>query len=227
MKAKDIIFRDAFIRPVERTGKYTLLGAVACLFLPGLYLWLFHGLVPPADAMVRSLIGIWSFALVFSFIEPVIYFSLIGLGGTYMSFLSGNLLNLRFPISVTAQEVVGTKEGTPEAEIVSTLGIAGSLIASQLVLTVGVLFFLPFLGGLRAEGSSLSLALDYVLPALFGALAGMFLFKDVKLGVVPVLAGVAVALVNRSLPFSYIIAPMVVVSVLSARVMYRRGWLKE
>jgi len=224
--SKEKIFQEVFIRPVEKTGKITLLAAVVCLFIPGTYLWLVHGLVPPGDALIRSLIGIWSFALVFSVVEPVVYFSLIGFGGTYMAFLSGNLLNLRFPISVTAQEVVGTKEGTPEAEIASTLGVAGSLIASQLVLTVGIIFFLPFLGKLDAAGSSVNIALDHVLPALFGALAGMFLFKSVKLGIVPVVGGVILALMNDSLKTSYVIAPMVVVSVLAARVMYKKGMVK-
>jgi len=223
---KQKIFQERFIKPVEKTGKYTLLAACVCLFIPGTYLWFFHGLVPPAGALMRSLIGIWSFAIVFSIVEPVIYFSLIGFGGTYMSFLSGNLLNLRFPISVTAQQVVGTSEGSPEAEIVSTLGVAGSLIASQVVLTAGVLFFLPFLGKIDTAGTSFSIALDHVLPALFGALGGMFLFKSLKLGIVPIAAGIIIALISKRLPFSYIIAPMVVLSVLSARFMYKRGWVK-
>lgn len=226
LKENQDIYRDRFLRPVETTGKYTLLAAVGCLFLPGLYLLVFHGLFPPAGALIRSLIGIWSFAIVFSILEPIIYFSLIGFGGTYMSFLSGNLLNLRFPISVTVQEVVGTKEGSPESEIVSTLGIAGSLLASQLVLTVGVLIFRPLISDLNAAGSSISVALDFVLPSLYGALAAMFLFKNLRLGIVPIAVGIVVALMNRSLPTSYVIAPMVVVSVTSARFMYKRGWLK-
>ncbi len=224
---KDHIFNEYFIKPVERTGKLTILAAVVCLFIPGLYLWFFHGLFPPTGALIRSLIGIWSFAIVFSIVEPIIYFSLIGFGGTYMSFLSGNLLNLRLPISITAQQVAGTKEGTPEAEIVSTLGVAGSLLASQVVLTAGVLFFLPFVGRLDAEGTAMAAALDQVLPALFGALGGMFLFRSVKLGIAPLVVGFVVALLNKSLPFSYVIAPLVVVSILSARFMYKRGWLGE
>ncbi len=223
---QDRTFHDMFMVPVEKTGKYTLLAAVACLFIPGLYLWLVHGLFPPGNALIRSLIGIWSFAIVFSVVEPVIYFSLIGFGGTYMSFLSGNLLNLRFPISVTAQDVAGTKEGTPEAEIVSTLGVAGSLMASQIVLTFGVLLFLPVISKLNAAGSTVNVALAHVLPALFGALAGMFLFKSVKLAIVPLVGGILLASISTKLTTSYVIAPMVIVSVLAARFMYKKGIVK-
>ena len=226
MNSKQNVFHHYFLAPVEKTGKYTILVACACLFIPGIYLWLFHNLFPPFSAFVEALIGIWSFAIVFSIVEPIIYFSLIGFGGTYMSFLTGNLVNLRLPISITAQQVVGTTEGSPEAEIVSTLGVAGSLFASQLVLTLGVLLFLPFIGKLNSAGTSVSAALNHVLPALLGAVAGMFIFKNAQLGIVPVALGVIVAFNFPTLPSSYAILPLVIISVLSARYMYKKGWVK-
>ena len=226
MNSQQDIFHQYFIAPVEKTGKYTILVACACLFIPGAYLWLFHGLFPPAGALVEALIGIWSFAIVFSIVEPIIYFSLIGFGGTYISFLTGNLVNLRLPISITAQQVVGTTEGSQEAEIVSTLGVAGSLVASQFVLTVGVILFLPFIGKLDSAGTSVTAALNHVLPALLGAVAGMFIFKNAKLGIVPIVLGIFIAFTFPKLPSSYAILPLVIISVLTARYMYRRGWVK-
>ena len=226
MDSKQALLNKYFIAPVEKTGKYTILVAAACLFLPGLYLWLFHGLFPPLNSLIEALIGVWSFAIVFSIVEPIIYFSLIGLGGTYMSFLTGNLVNLRLPISITAQQVVGTTEGSPEAEIVSTLGVAGSLFASQLVLTLGVLIFMPVITKLNQAGTSVTAALNHVLPSLLGAVAGMFIFRSAKLGIVPVSVGIIVAFMFPKLPSSYAILPLVVISVLSARYMYNKGWTK-
>ncbi|MCE5249978.1 hypothetical protein LLG96_07130 [bacterium] len=226
MDSKQQIFQEQFIQPIGKTGRYTILTACVCLFFPGAYLWFFHGLMPPLGSLVQALIGIWSFAIVFSILEPIIYFSLIGFGGTYMSFLTGNLVNLRLPISVTTQQVVGTKEGTPESEIVSTLGVAGSLIASQLILTVGVLVFLPFLGKLNTAGTSTTVALNHVLPALLGSVAGMYIFKNARLGIAPVTLGVIIAFLFPKVPTSYAIFPLVVVSVLTARFMYKRGWIK-
>lgn len=215
-----------FIGPIERTGRITLLVASACLFIPGTYLYVFHGLFPPVDALFRALVGVWSFAIVFSVVEPVIYFTLIGFGGTYMSFLTGNLVNLRLPISVTAQQVVGTTEGTPEAEIVSTLAVAGSLVTSQLVLTAGVLLLMPVFTGLNDPGSAVGMAFRQVLPALLGAVAGMFIFRNARLGILPVGTGVAMALVSTSLKPWFTVLPLVILSIAGARLMYRRGWLK-
>lgn len=226
MDQKDTIFQERFLRPVERTGKYTILVAIVCLMLPGLYLYFFHGLTPPLGPMIKACIAVWSFMLVMGVLEPIVYYPILGFGGTYMSFLVGNLLNLRVPVSATAQQVVGTKEGSKEAEIVSTLGIAGSLIASELVMIVGVLAFLPFINKIQGSGLAVEVAFDQVLPALFGALGGIFLFRVPKLGIVPLGLGFIIAIFKSDLPYSIVIPPMVIISIIAARIMYKKKWVK-
>jgi hypothetical protein len=226
MDSKKELFQEHFVIPVQRAGKYTILVAVVCLFLPGLYLYLFHGLIPPLDATIRSLIAVWAFMAVMGLIEPIVYYPILGLGGTYMSFLVGNVLNLRVPVSATVQQVVGAKEGTPEAEIASTLGIAGSLLASEIVMIVGVAAFLPFLSQLQGSGTAVAVALEQVLPALFGALGGIFLLRTPKLGIVPLGLGFIIAFINSDLSYSIVIPPMVILSIIAARIMYKRKWVK-
>ncbi len=226
MKDKNQIFQTRFIGPVKNTGMITMLIAALCLFVPGLYLYIFHGLIPPFWSMVSAIVAVWSFMAIMAVVEPIVYYPVLGFGGTYMSFLVGNVLNLRVPVSATAQQVVGTKEGTPEAEIVSTLGIAGSVIGAQFVMIVGVLAFLPFITALEGTGSAMKVALDQVLPALFGALGGVFLFRVPKLGIVPLGLGLIVALINPNLPFSIVIPPMVILSIIAARIMYKKKWVK-
>jgi hypothetical protein len=220
------VFQERFLVPVQKTGRLTIFLAIICLFIPGLYLYLFHGLIPPVGAVFRGLIAVWSFMAVMAVLEPIVYYPILGFGGTYMSFLVGNVLNLRVPVSATAQQVAGTKEGTSEAEIASTLGIAGSLIASEFVMIVGVLAFLPFIGKIQGSGMAIEVALDQVLPALFGALGGIFLFRVPKLGIVPLGLGVIIALFKSDLPYSIVIPPMVILSIIAARIMYKKKWVK-
>jgi hypothetical protein len=226
MDTKNKLFQENFIAPVQKAGRNTLLMASVCLFLPGLYLYFFHGLIPPFDVIMRSIIAVWSFMVVMAVIEPIVYYPILGLGGTYMSFLVGNVLNLRVPVSATVQQVVGTSEGSPEAEIVSTLGIAGSLFASITVMVAGILAFLPLLGKIQGSGSAVGVGLDQVLPALFGALGGIFLFRVPKLGIVPLILGLGIALFKKDLSYSIVIPPMVIISILSARIMYKKKWVK-
>jgi hypothetical protein len=227
---KEQIFQEHFVAPVNRTGRITVVIAIICLFLPGLYLYFFHGLLPAFKPLISGLIVVWSFMVVMGILEPIVYFPILGLGGTYMSFLVGNILNLRVPVSATAQQVVGTDEGTAEAEVVSTLGIAGSLIASELVMIAGMLLFLPIIGKIQGSGGAMEVALDQVLPALFGALGGIFLFRVPKLGIVPlglgfIIAGLGLAL-GVDIPSSIVIPPLVILSIIAARIMYKRGWVK-
>jgi hypothetical protein len=226
MNDQERIFNDSFIKPVGRTGICTILAAVVCLFLPGLYLYFFHGLTPEFGPLLRSLIAVWAFMVVMGIIEPIVYYPILGFGGTYMSFLTGNILNLRVPVSATVQQVAETREGSPEAEIVSTIGIAGSVIANEAVMIIGVLVFLPFIGATQGSGTGLAVALDQVLPALFGALGAMMLVRNPKLGVVPIVVGLIIALIKDDLPYSITIPPMVIISVISARIMFKKGWVK-
>jgi len=226
MTDKAQIFQERFLNPVRKTGMATIIVAIFCLFLPGLYLFFFHGLAPPFGPFIKALIAVWSFMIVMGVLEPIVYYPILGFGGTYMSFLVGNILNLRVPVSATAQQVVGTEEGSPEAEVVSTIGIAGSIIASELVMIVGILAFLPFINALSGSGSAMEIALDQVLPALFGALGGVFLFRVPKLGIVPLGLGFIIAFLKSDLPYSIVIPPMVILSILAARIMYKKGWVK-
>ncbi len=226
MADKNEIFQNRFIGPVQSIGMITLIVAIICLFIPGLYLYIFHGLMPPFWSMVSAIVAVWSFMAIMGVVEPIVYFPILGFGGTYMSFLVGNVLNLRVPVSAAAQQVVGTKEGTPEAEIVSTLSIAGSIIGGQLVMIVGILVLLPFIEVISSGGSALKVAINQVLPALFGALGGIFLFRVPKLGIVPLGLGLIIAFIKPDLSPSIVIPPMVILSIIAARIMYKKKWVK-
>jgi uncharacterized membrane protein len=223
---KEKVFQEEFLTPVEKTGKYTTLAAIFCMLLPGIALYVVWGLEPDLGPLVRALIAVWSFMAVLGILEPIVYYPILGFGGTYMSFLVGNIMNLRVPVSATAQQIVGAKEGSPEAELVSTLAIAGSLVASGLVMILGVLVFLPVIGSIQGSGMAVEVALNQVLPALFGALLGIFLFRSPKIGMVPLILALVIAFIKNDLPYSIVIPPMVAVSVIAARIMYKRKWVK-
>jgi hypothetical protein len=220
------IFQTAFVDKVRWTGQISLVIAGVAFLLPGLLLYVAYDLTPPIGAVAGATFAVWSFMAVLAVVEPICYYPILGLGGTYLSFLVGNVVNLRLPVAVTAQQVAETKEGTPEAEIASTLGVAGSVIASQVVLTVGAVLLVPVLTSIQQSGGAVQVAVDQVLPALFGALAGVFLLKTPRLGIVPLTAGAAIALINSNIPYAVVVPPLIVLSIVTARFQYKRGWVK-
>ena len=94
---------------------------------------------------------------------------MLGAGGSYLAFITGNLINMKIPCAVNARDIVGAKSGTAENEIIATLSIATSSLVTILVLALGVLLLIPLQPVLQSP--ALQPAFDNVVPALFGAMA--------------------------------------------------------
>lgn len=172
-------YDEIFTKKIKKTGMWTLLLAIPLCLLPGLYIWIRYGAIPPIKTIFTAWFMIASIYGVEYFATPISYFPILGMSGTYMSFLSGNIANVRVPCAVVAQDVVGVKAGTNEGELVATLGIAGSIITNLIVVTIAafagnalISYFPPIVVD----------AFDYVLPAIFGALFSLFAVKYPKYG---------------------------------------------
>lgn len=115
---------------------------IACVlsFPPLIYLYVVHGILPPFAQSMTAWMLVASVFGAFYVVEPTSYYPILGLAGTYISFLSGNISNLRLPCSAMAQEVVGVQEGTKQAEIVGTMGIIGSVIVNLIGVTLAAVF---------------------------------------------------------------------------------------
>lgn len=116
-------------------------------------------------------------------VEFLVYSPMLGSGASYLTFITGNVLNLKLPCAVNAREICGTQVGTPENDIVSTLSVAASSLVTTLVLAVGVLCLVPLRPVL--ENPALAPAFNNVIPALFGALAFKYFYKSLRIAVIP------------------------------------------
>lgn len=135
-------------------------------------------------AVIKGYLSVGIIWTVSSVAEFLIYTPMLGAGGTYLAFITGNLINMKIPCAFNARDMVGAKTGTPENEIVSTLAIATSSLVTILVLSLGVLLLVPLQPILEAE--ALQPAFENVVPALFGALAFKYYRKHWGLSLIPV-----------------------------------------
>ena len=108
---------------------------------------------------------------------------MLGAGGGYLAFITGNLINMKIPCAVNARDIVGTKTGTAENEIISTLSIATSSLVTIVVLALGVALLVPLQPVLQSP--VLQPAFANVVPALFGAMAYQYFRKNVQVAVAP------------------------------------------
>ena len=159
----------------------TLALLIAAPFVIGNYL----GAMPDMAAFGRGFLAIGLIWMVSSIAEYLIYTPMLGAGGGYLAFITGNLINMKIPCAVNARDIVGAKAGTPENEIISTLSIATSALTTIVVLALGVAMLIPLQPILQAP--ALQPAFDNVVPALFGAMAYKYFRRNMDIAVFPLL----------------------------------------
>lgn len=164
-------YHDDYLPKVNKIGKLTGYLGVLLSFTPVIVLAIGYGLVPSPQALGTAFIaGATAFGILW-FVEPISYYPVLGVAGTYMAFLSGNISNMRVPCASIAQLSAGVKPGTDEGSVIATLGMAVSVVINVAVLTVGALLGTSILSAMPATVIE---ALGYLLPALFGALLIQF-----------------------------------------------------
>ncbi|MEG1932604.1 MAG: hypothetical protein RR075_05800, partial [Pygmaiobacter sp.] len=138
------------------------------------------------NGFLRGIVQVASVYLPVSVVEFLIYAPMLGAGGSYLSFITGNLTNLKIPCAVNARDICGTETGTPENEIVSTLSVATSALVTTLVIAIGVFLMTPLQPIL--SNPVLIPAFDNVVAALFGALGCKYYVKGLRIAALPFLA---------------------------------------
>ncbi len=165
-------------RTVSMIALFMLVGAP---FLIGRIL----GAYPNMAATAKGFASVGLVWMVSSIAEFLIYTPMLGSGGGYLAFITGNLINMKIPCAVNARDTVGAKTGTKENEIISTLSIATSSLVTIIVLALGVAALTPLRPML--EMKELQPAFDNVVPALFGAMAYKYYRKNMKIAVFPLI----------------------------------------
>lgn len=174
----ETVYNENYTPGIIRMGRLTGWLAILFSFAPALTLLVVFDTIPPVSAMIAGFVSIASTIGVLWVIEPVSYFPIVGVAGTYMAFCTGNISNLRIPCATVAQKVADVEPGTPEGNIVATLGMAVSVLSNIAVLTVGVILGTTLLNMLPQNVMD---ALGYLLPALYGALFVQFASSKIRL----------------------------------------------
>lgn len=176
-------YKDEYMPQINKIGKITGYLGVLVAFTPALVLAIIYGIIPKPAALLTAFISGASAFGVLWFVEPISYFPVVGPAGTYMAFLSGNISNMRIPCASMAQVAAEVEPGTEKGSVVATLGMAVSIIINVSVLTIGAILGTSVLAMLP---DSIKAALNYLLPALFGALIVQFGIKMIKHSIIMV-----------------------------------------
>ena len=214
----------SYMDSVHRDGTVWNIGVMILLILFPVSVAAIFGAMPDWKALVLGLISTAPMYWAVGVIETITFVPMLGAGGSYLSFVTGNISNLKLPCALNALEQNEVSATSEEGEIISTIAIATSSIVTTVIIVIGVICIVPLTPILEAP--VLEPAFAQMLPALFGGLGVAFVSKNWKIAIAPV---VLMLILFISIPAlnAGTVGIMVPVSVLFtigiARLLYKRG----
>ena len=211
---------------VHSWGRISTLSALCVLLMFPIAICLYLNVFPPINGVLQGLLKLiptyWTVAVV----EVLVYTPMLGAGGTYLSFVTGNIANLKLPCAISAMEGANVKANSEEGEVVSTIAIATSAIVTTAILAIGILAFAPFLDSFT-NSPLLKPAFAQVLPALFGALGAGYFIKHWRISFFPIIIMIIVLIFSPGMGASTLLFVGIVASVGGALFMYNKGILDK
>ena len=216
----------SYIDSVHRDGRIWNIGVMILLMMFPISVALIFGAAPDWGALVVGLIATAPMYWAVGVVETITFVPMLGAGGSYLSFVTGNISNLKLPCAINALEQNEVSASSEEGEIISTIAIATSSIVTTIIIIIGVICIVPLSPILEAP--VLEPAFAQMLPALFGGLGVAFVSKNWKIAIAPVVLMLILFIFVPALNAGTV-GIMVPVSVLFtigvSRILYKRGVL--
>jgi len=204
-------------------GRIWMFSALIVIFMVPISICVYYDAWPEGSAVLKGLLGVAPIFWTVGIIEVFTFTPMLGAGGSYLGFVTGNLTNLKVPSALTAMENAKVKPGTEEGEIISTIAIATSSIVTTIIIALGV-FLLAQITPIL-DSPVLKPAFDNILPALFGGLAVVYVSKNWKIALAPLIFMIVLFLAVPSLSSSVgVLVPVgALISIGAARILYKKN----
>ena len=216
----------SYIDSVHRDGAIWNITVMILLIAFPLVVAVLFNATPDWGALLMGLISTAPMYWAVGVIETITFVPMLGAGGSYLSFVTGNISNLKLPCAINALEQNEVSASSEEGEIISTIAIATSSIVTTIIIIIGVICIVPLTPILEAP--VLEPAFAQMLPALFGGLGVAFVSKNWKIAVAPVVLMLILFIFVPALNAGTV-GIMVPVSVLFtigvSRILYKKGVL--
>ena len=216
----------SYIDSVHRDGRIWNISVMILLLAFPLTVAFLFGAAPDWGALVMGLIATAPMYWAVGAIETVTFVPMLGAGGSYLSFVTGNISNLKLPCALNALEQNDVNASSEEGEVISTIAIATSSIVTTVIIIIGVIAIAPLTPVLSAP--VLQPAFQQILPALFGGLGVAFVSKNWKIAVAPVLLMLVLFIFVPALnagTVGIMVPVSAIFTIITARIMYKKGML--
>lgn len=208
-----------YLDRVHRLGRLTSLMCIIFMIGGPMAICYRFDIFPPMSAFLKGFLSFLPIMAPLAVIEAITYAPILGPGATYLSFITGNITNMKIPAVTSALDAAGVKRGTDEGEVISIIatGVSSLVVIAMLVVLI---MFVDVIEPI-VTWAPIQPAFDNVMPALFGAMCTGIIFQQIKLSIPTLTFGIVLALVGLPTSFSM---PVVAVFALGlGRTMYKKG----
>ncbi|MGM9541923.1 MAG: hypothetical protein ACI3VD_04495 [Candidatus Limivicinus sp.] len=233
-KVKEKIVLDPFTEWAHKSGRIFMVLFIAYMVVIPLIVCTVYDCMPSFKMCLPGLIAILAIMGPMSIAEVGSYTPILG-SSTYLTFVTGNVMNLKVPCIINAQQVAKVEPNTVEGDAISLIATAVSSAVTIIILAIGVVllsFIKPVL-----ENPYVVTASDYLLPALFGCMALGLLSSGngktkVKNHLLPAVIPALLVTVLTVLGIGstglagILIIVMIPVTILCARILWKKGIVK-
>ncbi len=216
----------SYMDSVHRSGRIWNLSMMGLMILFPVAVAVIFGAAPDWNSLLLGLVATAPMYWAVGVIETITFVPMLGAGGSYLSFVTGNISNLKLPCALNALEQNEVSATSEEGEVISTIAIATSSIVTTVIIVIGVICIVPLTPIL--ESAILEPAFAQMLPALFGGLGVALVAKNWKIAVAPIVLMLILFIFIPALDSGSvgIMVPVsVVFTIATARILYRKGVL--
>lgn len=229
MSAKEKIQLSDYQKNIHRFGRITNIIAVTALLAVPLFLSITSGISIDVPTTIKGFIGIGTLMGVMCVVEFMSFAPILGAGATYLTFITGNTMNMKLPAAISSVKLAGVKQNSEEADIISTMAVAVSSLVTIVILLAGLLglsFILPIL-----NAPALKPGFNNLMPALLGAMGVPVLIRNLKGASVPFILAIILTFVLGAAAFAQFMSIMMpifmAISVGWTYILYRQKKKKE
>ena len=216
----------SYMDSVHRDGRIWNLSVMVILLMFPIAIGVIFKTAPDTKALAMGLLSTAPMYWAVAVVETFTFVPMLGAGGSYLSFVTGNISNLKMPVALNALEQADVKINSEEGEVVATIAIAVSSIVTTLIIVLGVLLITPLTPVLNSP--VLEPAFAQILPALFGGLGVAFVSKNWKIAVAPIVLMLVLFIFVPALnagTVGIMVPVSVVFTLVVSRIMYKKGML--
>lgn len=219
------IYHDDYMKYIVKWGKITSWLSIPLIFIPALVLMAVFGARPSFTGVLTGFISLFSAMFAWYIVDPITLYPILHIPGMYLTYIAGNSKEIRAPAATSALSATEVQAGTEHGTIISCLAITTSIFISVAVMTLVAVagnFILSILP------PPVITALNFLLPALFGAMCIQRIMLDYKTAAVVVPFAMAMRYLNtlgvfKKLPLGGSYAQLllcVIVGVLAAKLLH-------